>query len=93
MEHLCKMMYKNVNLLKDTKSTVRVPSYTDSFELMSCIVDLAAAPNKTRANALSHGLMVEGSSVPGDSKPPQPRGTKHQINTSELAWIKHIWVG
>ena len=54
MEHLCKMMYKNVKLLKDTESTVTTPSHTDSSELMSCIVDspLAAASNKTRANAL-----------------------------------------
>lgn len=44
--HLCKMMYKNVKLLKDTKSTVTMPSYTDSSKLMSSIVDspLAAAP-------------------------------------------------
>lgn len=35
-----KMMFRNVKLLKDTKSTVTTPSYGDSSELMSCIVDL-----------------------------------------------------
>lgn len=46
---------------------------------------LAAAPNKTWANALRPWFDGARQQPPGESKPPQPRGTKYQINISELA--------
>lgn len=52
MEHLCKRIYKNVKLVKESKTMVIMPSYADSSELTSCIVDLLFLQH-----SITHGLM------------------------------------